>query len=304
MQSHFLFSQVVVQDGYDSDAGVDHNVATNLDGPQEIDEIDIPQVGDDGCTASNGVDKAQSSDNFVDMPPAELSKLKVRELKAELSKRGQSTNGLKAVLLDCLKNALEQCLPVLSSASQAACLTDDLTGFSANAQWKLLEPIETAVEEPQNVVPMTAPTIPINEAAFVPQKHNFSQIFDHAPFLGSEKIPKRHHNGWSVIHDGKPVFEEKVNVMGGPKTDFLLKHGLDKRSSLEEWFNAFLPLYDGTSSNPNHPKASCWSHQLANFLNMKSVILGAGSLVVSTQDLLPSVMKRLNDSLVSTCCRG
>ena len=172
-QSHFLFSQVVIQDGYDSDAGVDHNVAKNLEGPQEIDEIDIPQVGHDG-TASNGVEEAQSSDNFVNIPPAELSKLKICELKAELSKCGQSTNGLKAVLLDCLKNALEQCLPVLSSASQAAHLTNDLTGFSANAQWKLLEPTETAVEEPQNVVPMTAPTIPINEAAFVPQKHNFS----------------------------------------------------------------------------------------------------------------------------------
>ena len=68
---------------------------------------------------------------------------------------------------------------------------------------------------------MTAPTIPINEAAFVPQKHNFSQIFDHAPFLGLEIIPKFHRNGWSVIHDGKPVFEEKVNVIGELETDFL-----------------------------------------------------------------------------------
>ena len=67
-----------------------------------------------------------------------------------------------------------------------------------------------------------------------------------------------------------------MSCMGGPKTDFLLKHGLGKGSSLQEWFNAFLPLYDGTSSNPNQPKASCWSHQWANFLNMKSVILGAG----------------------------
>ena len=30
VQSHFLFSQVVIQDGYDSDAGVGHNVATTL----------------------------------------------------------------------------------------------------------------------------------------------------------------------------------------------------------------------------------------------------------------------------------
>ena len=45
VQLHFLFSQVIIQDGYESDAGVDHNVATNQEGPQEIDEIDIPQVG-------------------------------------------------------------------------------------------------------------------------------------------------------------------------------------------------------------------------------------------------------------------
>ena len=86
-------------------------------------------------------------------PLLSFPKLKVCELKAILSKCGQSTNGLKAVLLDCLKNALEQHLPVLSSARQAAHLTDDLRGFSANARWKGLEPIETAVEEPQNVVP-------------------------------------------------------------------------------------------------------------------------------------------------------
>ena len=78
------------------------------------------------------------------------------------------------------------------------------------------------------------------------------------------------------MHDGKTVFEEKVNVMGGLKTGFLLKHGLGERSLLLEWFNAFLHVYDGTFSNPNHPKAPCWSHQWANFSNMKSLILGSG----------------------------
>ena len=113
--------------------------------------------------------------------------------------------------------------------------------------------------------------------------------------MGLESIPKCHRNGWSVINDGKPVFEEKVNAMGGPKTDFLLKHGLGKKRPPQEWFNAFLPLYDGTYSNRNHPKTPCWSHQLVNFSNMKSVILGAG-VMVSTQGSLPSVMKGLNPS--------
>ena len=39
--------------------------------------------------------------------------MKVSELKEELGKRGQSTQGLKAVLLERLKEALAKHLPVL-----------------------------------------------------------------------------------------------------------------------------------------------------------------------------------------------
>ena len=59
--------------------------------------------------------------------------MKVSELKSELSKRGQQVFGLKAVLLERLRSALQQRLPNLSSAYQVARATDDLTGFSATA---------------------------------------------------------------------------------------------------------------------------------------------------------------------------
>ena len=63
---------------------------------------------------------------FVDIPRDKLLKLKVSELKSELAKCGQNTTGLKAVLQQQLKEALEQHLPLLSQSDQAACSTDDL----------------------------------------------------------------------------------------------------------------------------------------------------------------------------------
>ena len=202
--------------------------------------------------------------------------MKVSELKSELSKRGQPVFGLKAVLLERLRSALQQRLPNLSSADQVARATDDLTGFSATARWRALVPNEAAVEEPQNNTSLRAPTIPADDAEFIPQKHNFSETFDPELFLGKEKIPKRHKNGHLVLEDGKLVWDEKVNIKGGPKMEFLEEHKLDVNSLPQEWFNAFLPIYNGKISNPHHGNTPYWTHKWANYTNKKALMLGAG----------------------------
>ena len=129
VQSHLPSCLPLEDDGYDSDAGVDHNVAIRLEGPQELDEEEVPEVGED-TAASNSGGQSEQGGQVVDIPPAKLAKLKVSELKQELAKRGQPVNGLKAVLLERLKAALQQMLPLLSQADQAAHATDDLKGFS------------------------------------------------------------------------------------------------------------------------------------------------------------------------------
>ena len=104
-------------------------------------------------SAESPENSGESQENmveFVDIPRDKLLKLKVSELKSKLAKHGQNTTGLKAVLQQWLKEALEQCLPLLSQSDQAARSTDDLTGFSPTACWKPLVPTQETVEEPHN----------------------------------------------------------------------------------------------------------------------------------------------------------
>ena len=122
--------------------------------------------------------------------------MKVSELKQELAKRGQSTQGLKAVLLEHLKEALGKHLPVLTEADQSAHTNDDLKGFAATAWWKPLVPQEVAVPEPENIVrTLHAPTVSRQDASFLPQKHNLVEVFDHEPFVAKEKVLWFHRNG-------------------------------------------------------------------------------------------------------------
>ena len=95
-----------------------------------------------------------------------------------------------------------------------------------------------------------APTVLADDASFLPQKHDFAEEFDRLPFVGKEKIPKFHRNGRPVMKDGKQVFTEQFNSKEGPKAEFIQDNKLGVDSTPQDWFNAFLPLYDGTSPFP------------------------------------------------------
>ena len=144
--------------------------------------------------------------------------MKVSELKEELVKHGQSTQGLKAVLLEHLEEALGKHLPVLTEADQSAHTNDDLKGFAATAQWKPFVPQEVAVPEPENIVrTLHAPTDSRQDASFLPQKHNFAEVFDREPFVAKEKVPQFHLNCQAMLNNGQTVWTEQFANEGGPK---------------------------------------------------------------------------------------
>ena len=204
--------------------------------------------------------------------------MKVADLKAELSKHGLDTKGLKNVLLDRLKQAMVDKVPVLSK-SECQGNGEKISGFSETAKWKPLKPIEEPVAEPENITAtLHAPTIPEEDATFVPQKHNFAEMFECSPFLGFQKIPHRHRNGHQMHnpHTNQLMWNDEVNIKGGPRAEWLKTNNLDTNSSPADWFQAFLPIFDGSCHCPWVSNTPFWTHRWANYLNVKAVSMGAG----------------------------
>ena len=71
LQSPLPSLQQLEQDGYDSDSGINHNVAIIGEGPLEVNEQDIPEVGASSST-STGVSDNPNAGNFVNIPEEQL----------------------------------------------------------------------------------------------------------------------------------------------------------------------------------------------------------------------------------------
>ena len=270
VQSH-LSATTVLDDGYDSDAHQNHNAAIEREGPQELDEPELGEALDTSSPGDSQADDSETNDNqpeFVLIPNNEIAKMKVADLKTKLSKHGLDTKGLKNVLLDWLKQAMVDKVPVLSKSK---CQGDGekISGFSETAKWKPLKPIEEPVAEPENVtVTLCAPKVPEEDATFVPQKDNFAETFDCSPFLGCQKTPRRHCNGHQMHdpHTNQLMWNDKVNIKGGPRAEWLKANNLDTNSSPADWFQAFLPIFDGSCRHPWVSNTPFWTHRWATYI--------------------------------------
>ena len=121
------------QDGYDSDASVDPYAEVADEGPLEVDEPPLQEVGN-GDILLGVVQEDTESGHFIDIPPAKLAQMKVSELKYELSRHGQRVGGRKVVLLERLKLALFQQIAIQSTNNNPQQTMDNLNGFSPNAR--------------------------------------------------------------------------------------------------------------------------------------------------------------------------
>ena len=276
VQSHLPSCSDLEQDGYDSDASVDPCAEVADEGPVEVDEPPLLEVGN-GDIPLGVVQEDTESSRFINIPPATLAQMKVSELKYELSRHGQPVGGRKVVLLERLKMALFQQIPIQSTNNNPQQTMDNLNGYSPNVKWRPLVPMEEAMVEPDNATPlMHAPTKPVEDAKFVQQKHNFAERFNHECFVGKEKVPKLHCNGVPVRVNGKQQMEERVNIKGGPEADFLLEKGLNESSKPQDWFNAFLPIFGRKGKNPQNVNTQFWMHKWAFWTNQKAISCSAG----------------------------
>ena len=109
---------------------------------------------------------------------------------------------------------------------------------------------------------MYPPTVPADEQKYMPQKHNYSHIFDRLPFSGEIEVPAFHPNGKKKLRNKMQVMET-VSLEGGgrPNPSFIKKHQLDKNSEPQDWFNAFLPVFECIGPPTSLDQSVCtWVH--------------------------------------------
>ena len=86
-QSYFVTTAMLEEDGYDSDKESNPNTTITNEDSMEVDEPGLPEVGEESGMAGEQ-ETHENSGEFVDIEEATLKKLKVAELKEELSKHG------------------------------------------------------------------------------------------------------------------------------------------------------------------------------------------------------------------------
>ena len=143
VQSHLPSRSDLEQDGYDSDASVDPYAEVADEGPLEVDEPPLQEVGN-GDIPVGVVQEDTESGRFTDIPQATLVQMKVSEIKYKLSRCGQPVGGRKVVLLERLKMSLFQQIPIQATNKNPQQTTDNLNGFLQMqngdhlCQWKKL----------------------------------------------------------------------------------------------------------------------------------------------------------------------
>ncbi len=264
------------------------------EGPQEFVEDAVPEGRE--TEVQQEPNSETEADEHINIPEETLVKLKVSGLKEELKKRAQPHAGGKKALLKRLRDALAARIPVRKSeAKQKA--DKSLSGFPPTAFWDILMPSNAAVLEPVSKFNFYAPTIPPEDRDKAPPiKHDFMETFDRPVFEGRMKKflmtragnPKRG-------EDGIPMIETVVREKGGVRDDFVKAHGLDRNTTPQEWFRAFLPdipfCYAGgeRSKVKRPPPIADW----CSFTNLKATLCNAGQRGYAYPDWAPFTVEEI-----------
>ena len=131
---------------YDSDGNLPPQ-ATLMDSQHEEHEL-VEEIGPDD-------DDISVPQNIIILTDEQIKKLKVDGLKKELRTRGLSHAGKKAELVERLKKAMIDRIPIIDTIK----MSTGPNGFHPNAKWRLLEASKEEVKEPECVDPtLVAPS--------------------------------------------------------------------------------------------------------------------------------------------------
>ena len=124
------------------------------------------------------------------MTSDDIKKMKFMELQSALQARGMTTNGLKAVLVSRLEEAVDKNVPLIHNHAPEVIEHRAGGEFAAGAYWKKVDPEAEVIDEEVNVdgIRFRVPKVPAVEhdnTTFKdrPKKRNYSDTFDCHPFI-------------------------------------------------------------------------------------------------------------------------
>ena len=157
---------------------------------------------------------------------SEIVKMRVDELKAELTIRGISNKGKKAFLREKLEKAMEDKIPNIKKKTCAAAPN----GFITKAQWHLIDDskLPTLQELQEEFEGAYAPTDRSGAPARA-RKYNFCENWKRENFKGVAMQPVRDEEGNFVCtRQGDIKYEEQLIKTLTPNYKFVKQNKLDR----------------------------------------------------------------------------
>jgi hypothetical protein len=252
-------------EGYDSDGQIGpffDAVAEEEDVDIAADDDNLPQsmLEEGGVGAVEAIEEAPADGDGNGIPVWLLSEetiksLNVDQLKKAIGARGLKPKGKKGDLQQMLRDCMTQGLPIVEAPVANA---DELSGFPVGSRWELLNPSNTPAQEPVNAFEFRAPTDdPDNMPTVV--KQNYDETWDRPVFAG------------------RSGNTDNVRVQGEPRQTFIRNSGLNVNSHPVEWMDAFLPVYDKKSRDPNMTPYHLSVDQLCKWSNEKAMLMQMGT---------------------------
>ena len=172
---------------------------------------------------------------------ADIKKLRVDNLRAELKKRVLGRGGLKGYLVKRLHQAIIENVPIKNDQATEVANTNV---FAAGAYWKVLDPENTDINEPTTSTNFHKPKVG-NDEVTVAKKRNYARVFDRAPFVGTVEVDKLNRYKRRRVNPViKKVLREvtPIGEHGAPRPDLIFENRFGGDIMQHEWFEPFLTI--------------------------------------------------------------
>ena len=122
-----------------------------------------------------------ATEDFVLIIDADIKKLRVDNLRAELKKRGLGRGGLKGDLAEMIQQEIIDKVPIKNDQANEVAKKNV---FAEGDYWKVIDTKDTDIDDPTTSTNFHAPTMG-NDEFTVAKKRNYAHVFDRASFFGT-----------------------------------------------------------------------------------------------------------------------